>query len=862
MEDGRSKGELAECVETDDQVILRFDGIESWAKIWLNGKEIGTTMGSRLPTEFDITSHLRPKDNHLAVRVHQWSAGSYLEDQDQWWLPGIFRDVHILLRPKDSIDDYFVHSSYDHTTGKGKLKVECQPEGRVVIPDLKVDMTTGEEVELDVIPWSAEDPKLYKGELVTPGERIPLKIGFRSIKVEDSQIKVNGRRIQFNGVNRHEFHPKQGRAVTPEVMLQDILLMKRHNINAVRCSHYPPHPHFLDLCDEYGLWVIDECDLETHGFEPNGWEKNPTNEPVWKDALVDRAKRMVERDKNHPSVIIWSMGNEAGVGDNIGHMASWIRQRDTSRLLHYENDHSCQYMDMYSRMYASHAEVDLIGQKKEKPLVDTKLDKRRRNMPFILCEYGHAMGNGPGGLLEYRELFEKYPRCQGGFIWEWIDHGIPKKTADGREYYAYGGDFGEEIHDGNFIADGLLFPDRTPSPGLLEYTKIIEPVRIEIKGTKAKISNLYDFIDLSHLDFTWRLETEKEVLGKGMLSVPNIKAGENREVDLPSIGPIFPRSFWTISAALRQDTLWAKAGHEIAWGQSIPVIHHTSIDDPISLIPPTRRADTIHLGPAVFDAHTGRILRFGKLDVKDGIKLDVWRAMTDNDAAGSQVNGARTNEQWLKAGLNRMHHRTNSVTISNSSLVITSLVAPAATNRGFDTTYTYTATADTLHVEFDITPRGDWSDITLPRLGVRMGLPKSLDKVTWFGLGPNETYPDTRQSGRLGTHHKSINEMQTPYVYPQENGARSDVRWAEIKGKEGGVRIEGEPMFGLTTRRWTSEESFEARHTTDLSPGDNVWINVDWKMGGIGTGSCGPGILPKYQLHAEPARFAFTLRPL
>src|SRR5581483_4242521 len=325
-------------------------------------------------------------------------------------------------------------------------------------------------------------------------------------------------RILLRGVNRHEWHPERGRAVTRETMLHDVLLMKRHNVNAVRTSHYPPHPDFLDLCDEYGLWVIDECDLETHGFEEEGWRGNPSDDERWREAYLDRARRTVERDKNHASVIIWSLGNESGTGANLGAMADWIRARDPHRPIHYEGDFSCAHTDLYSRMYASHAEVEEIGRRAEPPLADPELDAHRRSLPFILCEYAHAMGNGPGGLADYQRLFETYERCQGGFVWEWIDHGIHRTDpATGRAYYAYGGDFGEQPNDGNFVCDGLLLPDRTPSPGLLEFKKVIEPVRIEgdARAGTVRVTNGHDFATLDHLAFHWLHEVEGSPTGQG-----------------------------------------------------------------------------------------------------------------------------------------------------------------------------------------------------------------------------------------------------------------------------------------------------------------------------------------------------------
>ena len=839
------------------QTVLRFDGVESWCKVWMNGTEIGTSNGSRLPVEFDVTKALKAKGNTLAVRVHQWSACSYVEDQDQWWLPGIFRDVTLLHRPEQSVVDYFVHSTFNHSNGQGTLKVECSPGARVIVPELKIDCASGEEVTIPVEPWTAETPKLYAGQLKAPGETIPLQIGFRTVLIEDGIIKVNGRRIVFKGVNRHEFHPDRGRALSHQDMLDDVLLMKRHNLNAVRCSHYPPHPHFISLCDQYGLWVIDECDFETHGFAYLDWKKNPTDDPVWADTLVDRVRRTVERDKNHPSVVIWSMGNEAESGSNLGKMTDWVRQRDPSRPVHYEADYDCQYVDMYSRMYLTHAEMDLIGQRKEPPLKDDKMDANRRGMPFILQEYAHAMGNGPGGLLEYREAFEKYPRCQGGFVWEWIDHGFPKKTADGRTYFAYGGDFGEEVHDGNFICDGLVFPDRTPSPGLIEFKKVIEPVRFEAgEGNSVTVRNVSDFVDLSAFSFSWRFESEGKELAKGKLDVPEIEAQKSAKVSLPEA----PQStgIWTITACLAKSLIWADAGHEVAWGQ-IPIGSQENTHEASAAMPPTVKDDMVTVGPCRLSLTTGKLVSLGKMEITDGARVDVWRARTDNDRGGEG-----SGKKWEEAGLNRVHHRVNSVAVEGDSFVVRTFMAPAVTGRGFDVTYRWTGLKDeSVKLDVDVDPHGDWEDMTLPRMGIRLGLPKHLQSVKWLGLGPGEAYPDTRLAAKMGLYDMSIDDMQTPYVFPQENGSRADVRWAEIKGQNGdGLRIKGSPTFALAVRRWTSDQLDGAIHTTDLKAGDNVWVNVDHAVDGIGTASCGPPELEKYQLRAKKMTFSMVLKAL
>lgn len=822
---------------------LRFDGVESFARVWLNGTELGGFKGSRLAHEFAVGELLRPEGNVLAVRVHQWSSGSYLEDQDQWWLPGIFRDVTLLHRPEGALGDHFVHATYDHRTGTGTLRVDADTPGRVTLGELGIDIATGESVTVPVQPWTAETPRLYDATLTAPGERVALRVGFRTVALDDGLIKVNGRPLLFRGVNRHEFHPETGRALDAATMRADILLMKRHNINAVRTSHYPPHPAFLDLCDELGLWVVDECDLETHGFHAFDWRGNPVDDDRWTPALLDRAARTVERDKNHASVIMWSLGNECGTGRGLTAMAEWIRSRDGSRLLHYEGDRSCADTDVYSRMYADHAEVESIGKGTDGG------PERRARLPFILCEYAHAMGNGPGGLSEYQRLFETYERLQGGFVWEWIDHGLAHPAHE----YAYGGDFGEEVHDGNFVCDGLLLPDRTPSPGLVEYKKVIEPVRVGGDGREGtvRITNLYDFTDLSHLAFTWSYEVDGVSIAEGGLTVPPLGPGERTEVKLP---PAPTRggdaeTQWTVRAVLAEDTAWAARGHVVAWAQ-LPV--ELGMIQPVpGGTPPVHDGRRITLGPAAFDAR-GTLLSFGGLQVRD-LRLDVWRAPTDNDNGMPWRPEPSVAARWRAIGLDRVQHRVDEISLADDALTVRTRVAPAASDLGLRVTYRWTSNGIKLRLAVSVAPDGDWP-VPLPRLGVRFGLPGAAGRVRWFGGGPGEAYPDTRAASMLGLWQSDADAMQTPYVRPQENGARPGIRWAEIDG----LRIDTDHEPWLTVRRWTTEQLDAAAHRPDLVAGDTVWVNLDSGLHGIGTESCGPGVLPQHQLHARVTDFAYT----
>jgi beta-galactosidase len=798
------------------------------------------------------------------VRVHQWSPATYLEDQDMWWMPGIFRDVALIARPGDGLGDVRVCADYDHRSGLGTLSVDTAGSARLTCAELGLfDAPADRPVTVPVRPWTAETPHLYRIEVTTAIERAVMPVGFRTVSIEDGVLKVNGRRILLRGVNRHEFDPDHGRVVDEEVMRADILLMKQHNINAVRTSHYPPHPRFLELCDELGLWVADECDFETHGFSEVDWRRNPTADPAWRDALVDRVRRMVARDRNRPSIILWSLGNEAGIGGNLGHMADTIRALDPTRPLHYEGDPTCAHVDVYSRMYAHPDEVELIGKRVEPALDDPVLDARRRAMPFILCEYAHAMGNGPGGLTEYQRLFSTYERCQGGFVWEWIDHGIRRRTGDGRAYFAYGGDFGEEMHDGNFVCDGLLFPDRRPSPGLVEYKKVIEPVRIAPIPDPAPghdavtIENLYDFADLTQLALRWRYAVGGVTVDEGELPCPALRPGKTATVSLDRPDVVPPgEAWWTVTAVLAADTPWAEAGHEVAWGQwlaSPPGRESPAYADPAgSGSPLADRRPTVRTDAAHFD-------ECGKLVMFHGIPLaapavDVWRAPTDNDVYLEQ--------QWRQLGLHRVRHRIVDLVRDEYELVVRTRVAPAATDLGLLAEYRWTSTEeDALRLDLSVEPDGRWP-VPLPRLGLTFAVPASFGQAEWFGGGPGEAYPDSRQASKIGRYRMSVDAMQTPYVRPQENGARLDVRWAALfdPARDDGLKLTGSAPFQFTARRWTTRQLDEARHTTDLVAGEHIWVTIDLAQHGLGTASCGPSVLPAYDLTAAAAQLTLDWR--
>jgi beta-galactosidase/evolved beta-galactosidase subunit alpha len=904
----------------DKQIFLRFEGVDSAFHVWVNGKEAGFSKGSRLPAEFDITKSARPGKNILAVKVYQWSDGSYMEDQDMWWLSGIFRSVYILARPKIHVYDFQAITSLDDkyvdavlglkatvkNSGNSAIKnsslefILLDPAGNKVLKktvSAAFDIGAGETKILDVsakvaapLKWSAENPALYKLIITLKDskdnvlETIPQNIGFRSIELKDGNFLVNGVRIIFRGVNRHDHHPDFGRAVPYDSMLKDVLLMKQHNINAVRTSHYPNDPVFLDICDQYGLYVIDECDQECHGFSTVGNWDQLAKDPEWKETHVDRMRRMVMRDRNHACVIFWSLGNETKFAENHRAMAALARKLDPTRLIHYEQDLSAETCDVYSRMYSGIDWITKFGEGKE-PLKgwgeqkDILPEEYAGKKPLILCEYAHAMGNGPGGFKEYWEAFYKYKALQGGFVWEWLDHGIRQKTADGKEFFAYGGDFGDEPNDGNFVTDGLLFPDRTPSPGLIEYKKVLEPVLIEaedIKDGKFKVTNRYDFISLEHLKFDYTVEEEGVQVSSGTIPTPKINAWKSKVISVDYENPNFipGKEYWlNIKVTLAADTLWAKAGHEIAWAQFKIPAKENEIAAPALVISKISYSEnktaltvTGNDCSVVFDSIRGIISSYnfaGRKIISKGPKINFWRAPTDNDRLG-WGDQAQLEKKWRDAGMHWLQHRMDGfeckkIDASTVQVTVKSRIAPPVFTRAFLCEYIYTISGNgEMTIEAKGEPIGEWP-LMIPKIGIQFEIPGEFFRVKWFGLGPGETYPDTRMAGKVGKFCKSVEELYTPYVYPQENGNRSDVRWVSFCDLRGyGFKVCAAPMINFSAHRFTTRDLTEAKHTYDLPLRDEITVNLDYRQNGIGTASCGPGVLPQYYLKAE--KFGFTVK--
>lgn len=902
--------------------VLRFQGVDSCAKVWLNGGELGWSTGSRLPFEFDAP--VREGRNVLCVRVHRWSAGTYLEDQDMWWLPGIFRDVELIARPDGAIDDHFVHADFDAATGLGTLRVDASTEAVVEIPELGIRMPAGDTATVPVEPWSAERPRLYRGTLRSRGETVELAVGFRHVEIVDGVFTVNGRAVKLRGVNRHEHHPETGRALDRDTMIQDIVMMKRANVDAVRTSHYPPHPEFLRLCDEYGLWVIVEVDLETHGFIYEGWEHNPPALPEWREAIMDRLRRTVERDKNRPSVVVWSLANESMTGDGFGEMRRWLDERDPSRAVLYERDPSYRDSDFYSLMYPSLELLEAIGRREEprggrlsmhgmvfdEPGAVTPLpagvteadEERRRGLPFLLVEYAHAMGNGPGSLQDYWRIINAHDRLCGAFVWEWIDHGLTAATADGIPFTMHGDDVDYEPRGGRFSLHGLVFSDRTPTPGLVELTKAHEPLSIDVHPDLVYIVNNRHYVSTADLVFRWSLAADGDVVSSGVLPVGELAAGASAGVRIPDAATAAygqPDAVLTVEAALAAATLWAPAGHVVAWGQRVfgtGAGVETSVAEPSESVaapavgggtPENRRATAepvvsrnhhggsgpaghpatdgiVRLGPGGFDAATGRLLRIGDLEL-EGPVLDLYRAPTENDHGQGDTNNVAA--VWRKTMLHRLLHRVDEVSVAGDSLRVRGRTAPRTHPHGVAWSMTWATAGDGLRLDVEVDFVGPWADtpymhrdIWVPRLGLLFAMPGMAQRVTWFGRGPGETYVDSHEGSRVGRFSRPIDELQVPYPVPQENGNHVQTRWLEVAG--GGMptlRVEGRPEFDFTARRWTSHDLERAAKPHELVDSGRVWLNIDRMQQGLGSASVGPALPERYRVPRERTSWSVWL---
>ena len=987
------------------QVFINFDGVDSAFYLWINGQMVGYSQDSRLPAEFNITRYVHPGENLLAARVYRFSDGSYLEDQDMWFLSGIFRDVYLFATPVVHLRDFWAQTRLDADYRNAVLKVRLNLKNYLDRPasgyrleaalfdvlgkrlagwpvTTAFSLPGGAETELEIkqlVPdphkWSDEQPYLYTLLLTLKDEAGQVleversRVGFRQVEIKDGKVLVNGVGILFKGVNRHEFDPDRGHAVTVESMLQDILLMKRFNINSVRTCHYPDDPRWYDLCDEYGLYLIDEANIESHGL----WDKF-AKDPTWQTAFLERGSRMVERDKNHPSVVIWSMGNESGYGVNHANLAEWIHQHDPTRPVHYESARSEPYLDIVSVMYPTIKNLAALG----------SLPGETR--PLIMCEYAHSMGNSPGNLKEYWETIATHPRLRGGFVWDWVDQGIRRRTADGVEYFAYGGDYGDVPSSLTFCLNGMIFPDRTIHPCLWEAKKVYQPVAVtalNLPAGKLQVTNQYFFSSLEALVIHWKLSSGEKVLQSGQLPALHTPAGQTEVVTVPFQPPALEpgHEYWLeLSFSLPESTPWGEKGHEVAWEQfKVPyqvleIMPQTVEQMPALILVSDYKVAAIEGAEfeLTFDRQLGRISSLengdGEQLLASGPRLNFWRAPTENDL--NTWGDEKAAIHWREAGLDQLEEQVTSVDVKQTTpqtvqikvssvvtvkkdaklpeppdpqetlfmleqglnyllddqtlpLVLQRLGVPenelpgtdrpakihallmhfAGQDRLFDLTegvydvlvglglpipeplanavaagkiqvqpevynpahfdcdltYTIFGSGDVL-IDCHVTPAEGLP--FLPRLGLQMQLPGGFEQFTWYGRGPHESYVDRQEGARVGVYHGTVDEQYVPYIFPEENGNKTDVRWVSLTGAGGGLLAFGEPWLSVSAHHFTDRDFEQARHTSELKRRDEITLNLDYAQSGLGSAACGPGRLEKYQLKAGEVRFSVRLRPL
>ncbi|MHC5112101.1 MAG: beta-galactosidase, LacZ type [Planctomycetota bacterium] len=885
----------------DRQVFLHFEGVKSAQYVWVNGQKVGYSQGSMTPAEFNITDYLQTGENMLAVQVYRWSDGSYLEDQDFWRLSGIYRDVFLFSTPEVHVRDFSVRTDFDERFRNATLHVDASlhnykdsgADGHVVEITLLdpgqnevagmtasvavSEIASGDETVVKFSkkitapkPWSSEKPNLYlllltlkdaRGQVI---EVESCRVGFREVEIKDRRLYVNGVPILIKGVNRHEHDPVHGQAVPRETMLEDIKLLKQFNVNTVRTSHYPNQPQWYELCDEYGIFVIDEANVESHGMGYGAASLG--HDPAWEEAHVDRQVRMVQRDKNHPCVIIWSMGNEAGPGRNFQACRDAILAIDQTRPIHYERDNG--KADIDSTMYPSVESLDRAG--------DSNSPK-----PFLMCEYAHAMGNAVGNLAEYWEIIKKHQRLIGGCIWDWVDQGLLKKDENGRSYFAYGGDFGDKPNDGSFCINGLVFPDRTVTPKLWEVKHVYQNVDVtlvdHVQGT-VRIGNGHHVTNLREFEGRWTLSEDGTVIQQGSLPALDLPPGKSLDVKLPIDKPSLKNGaeyFLRISFHLLDDNAWAIRGHEIAWKQ----LHMPYLVPPARLMnldsmPDLKCKETddrIHIaGPdfeMTFSKTAGTIasLAYGDQSIirdalggASGPQLHVFRAPVNNDKYCAQ--------SWRDAGLDELQHKTESLTVDSSNpkaiRVLANTIARGKGECRFEHQATWTILGNgCIDVANRVIPHGGPS--VLPRLGLTMTLPAALNRFSWFGHGPHENYVDRKRSADVGMYQSTVAEQFVPYVDTQETGNKESVRFAALTNEHGsGLLVVAGSRLSVTALHHTSRQLAHARHPFELPEGGDVVLNLDYAQHGLGGASCGPAPMPKYVLRPEPVTFSFSLRPL
>ena len=874
---------------------LNFEGVDSCFYVWINGSYIGYSQVSHMTSEFDVTDVLQDGTNTVAVLVMKWCDGSYLEDQDKFRMSGIFRDVYILKRPKQAISDYHIKTRIEDMLAKVeiemkfysplnvKISIEDRNGAVVALGSIAEEGTAVLEIASPEL-WNTENPYLYKLILETENEVIVDHIALRKIEIKDQVIYLNGQKIKFRGVNRHDSDPVTGFTINSEQITTDLTLMKQHNFNAIRSSHYPNAPFFYEMCDKYGFMVIDEADIEAHGpfmiyrkedtdyNRFKRWNEKIADDPVWEEAIVDRVKLMVERDKNRFCIVMWSMGNESAYGCNFEKALEWTKNFDPDRITQYESaryrnyDETYDYsnLDVYSRMYPALSEIQEY------------LDKDG-SKPFLLVEYCHSMGNGPGDFEDYFQMIQDNDKMCGGFVWEWCDHAIAHGTAEnGKTIYAYGGDHGEEIHDGNFCMDGLVYPDRTVHTGLLEYKNVYRPARVisyDKESGELVLHNYMDFDDLKdYVKISYELTQDGLVISKGILPefsvAPHGEGKTNLKINVPENGKCYLKLIYHLKKELplldedhilgfdeievsKEDT---KCKLAEKWIPKTVVDSELQVNENDTQIHIKGRefAYTIDKRTALFTE-----MKFaGREYLNHPMELNIWRAPTDNDMY--------IKSEWKKAHYDKAYTRayTTEVVQGKHGVKITSHASVVAetVQKILDVTITWKIeAAGKIDADIAVTKDDEFPD--LPRFGVRMFLDKKLSAVRYFGMGPQESYCDKHQAASHGLYQANVDDLHEDYIRPQENGSHYDCEYVELNNSRYGIVVSAENAFSFNASYYTQEELEKKTHNYELTESDSVVFCVDYALNGIGSNSCGPVVLEQYRFDDVLFRFQFTLIP-
>ena len=881
--------------ENAPKAFLNFEGVDSCFYVWINGSYVGYSQVSHMTSEFDITDLLRDGENSIAVLVMKWCDGSYLEDQDKFRMSGIFRDVYILKRPKQAISDYHIKTRIEDMLAKVeiemkfysplnvKISIEDRNGAVVALGSIAEEGTAVLEIASPEL-WNTENPYLYKLILETENEVIVDHIALRKIEIKDQVIYLNGQKIKFRGVNRHDSDPVTGFTINPEQITTDLTLMKQHNFNAIRSSHYPNAPFFYEMCDKYGFMVIDEADIEAHGpfmiyrkedtdyNRFKRWNEKIADDPVWEEAIVDRVKLMVERDKNRFCIVMWSMGNESAYGCNFEKALEWTKNFDPDRITQYESaryrnyDETYDYsnLDVYSRMYPALSEIQEY------------LDKDG-SKPFLLVEYCHSMGNGPGDFEDYFQMIQDNDKMCGGFVWEWCDHAIAHGTAEnGKTIYAYGGDHGEEIHDGNFCMDGLVYPDRTVHTGLLEYKNVYRPARVisyDKESGELVLHNYMDFDNLKdYVKISYELTQDGLLIGKGKLDevsvVPHSEGKTNLQVNVPENGKCYLKLIYHLKKEmplLEEDYILGFDEIEVSqkdakcqlaekWVEKTVTDSELQVseDDTQIHIKGREFAYTIDRRTALFTE-----MKFaGREYLNHPMELNIWRAPTDNDMY--------IKSEWKKAHYDKAYTRayTTEVVQGKHGVKITSHASVVAetVQKILDVTITWKIeAAGKIDADIAVTKDDEFPD--LPRFGVRMFLDKKLSAARYFGMGPQESYCDKHQAASHGLYQANVDDLHEDYIRPQENGSHYDCEYVELNNSRYGIVVSAENAFSFNASYYTQEELEEKTHNYELTESDSVVFCVDYALNGIGSNSCGPVVLEQYRFDDVLFRFQFTLIP-